>query len=199
MTTAKVVQERVFFPYTLFLDSAQHFCDEMMRKEYVSWYDLLAAVTLLALSVEALANTIGELIVPDFKDFESSSPKAKIRLICERAGVPFNRNETPLVEVIQLLRVRNQLAHPKYQPLRYESKAMPLKEAQSHYRELGDVLHDIEKSLTPEMAYKALNAVINLEQMLRATLSPEIVQSSSKRLVICDQEISAKRPGKNKT
>lgn len=199
MTTAKVVQERVFFPYTLFLDSAQQFCGEMKRKKYVSWYDLLAAVTLLALSVEALANTIGELIVSDFKDFESSSPKAKIRLICERAGVPFNRNKTPLVEVIHLLKVRNQLAHPKYQTLRYESKAMPLKDAQRHYRELGDVLHDIEKSLTPEMAYQTLNAVLNLEQMLRATLSPEIVQSSSKRLVICDQDISEKRPGKSTT
>lgn len=196
MTTAKVVQERVFFPYTPYLDSAQHFCGEMKRKEYVSWYDLLAAVTLLTLSVEALANTIGELVVPNFKDFESSSPKAKIRIICERVGVEFNRNKTPFTEIIHLLKVRNQLAHPKYQVLRYESKEMPLAEAQKHYHELGEILHDIEKSLTPEMAQKSLNAVITLAKKLRATVSPEILQSSSKRIVIDGQDFFAKRATK---
>ncbi|HZV98468.1 MAG TPA: hypothetical protein VFF74_05720 [Methylophilaceae bacterium] len=188
MTIAKVVQERVFFPYMPYLDSAEYFCGEMKRKEYVSWHDLFAAVTLLTLSVEALANTIGELVIPDFNDFESSSPKAKIRLICERVGVEFNRNNTPFVEIIHLLKVRNQLAHPKYKNLRYESKEMPLAEAQKHYQELGDILHEIEKSMTPEMAQKSLRAVVNLAQTLRATVSPKIFQSSSKRIVIDSQD-----------
>ena len=75
MPTAKVIAERTFFPYALYLDSARHFCTEMRRKDYVSWHDLLAAVTLLSLSVEALANTSGELHIAEFKDFESYSPK----------------------------------------------------------------------------------------------------------------------------
>ena len=188
MHTAKVVQERVFFPYTLYLDSAEHFCSEMKRKEYVSWYDLLAAITLLALSVEAVANTIGELVVPNFKDFESSSPKAKIRIICEQVGVQFDHDKTPFVEIIHLLKVRNVLAHPKYQKLHYESKEMPLAEAQKHYHELGEVLHNIEKSLTPELAQKSLSAVLSLVRTLRATVSPKVVLSSSKRLIIDGQD-----------
>lgn len=189
MATAKVVQERVFFPYKIYLDSATHFCSEIKKKEYVSWHDLLAAVTLLALSVEALANTIGELVVPNFKDFESSSPKAKLRIICELVGVEFNQNKTPFAEIIKLLKVRNKLAHPKYQALRYESKVMPLAEAQKHYHELGEMLHEIEKSLSPEMAQKSLNAVITLIQTLQATISPELFEFSSKRLVIDGQDI----------
>ncbi|MBW8458139.1 MAG: hypothetical protein K0M58_06835 [Thiobacillus sp.] len=184
MPTAKVVQERVFFPFTPYLDSARHFCDELTRKDYVSWYDLLAAVTLLALSVEALANTIGEFAISDFKDFESSSPRAKLRLICEKSGLEFNRSKSPFTEVIHLLKVRNQLAHPKYQKLHYESKEMPLEEAREHYKQLGEPLHDIEKSLSPEMAQKSLKAVLSLAEMLRATLKPEVFESSSKRLVI---------------
>lgn len=184
MTIAKVIQERVFLPYVPYLDSARHFCGELTRKDFVSWYDLLAAITLLSLSVEALANTIGEFAVPDFKDFESSSPKAKIRIICERTGVEFNRNKSPFAEVIHLLKVRNQLAHPKYQPLRYESKEMPLELAQKHYKELGEILHDIEKSLTPEMAQKSLKAVLSLANTLRATIKPTLFETSSKRLVI---------------
>jgi hypothetical protein len=87
------------------------------------------------LSVEAIANTIGELLVPDFKDFESSSPKAKIRIICETIGLEFKRDEPPFIDVIHLLKIRNQLAHPKYQRLHYESKEMPLAQAQKHYQE----------------------------------------------------------------
>jgi len=130
MKTAKVVAERTFFPYVPYLDSARHFCSEMKRNEHVSWYDLLAATTLLALSVEALVNTVGEFIVPEFKDFESSSPKAKIRLICQLAQIPYDKSKIPFVDVVHLLKVRNQLAHPKFQRLKYESKIMPLAEAQ---------------------------------------------------------------------
>jgi hypothetical protein len=184
MPTAKVVQERVFFPYQPYLDSASHFCGELKRKDYPSWYDLLAAVTLLSLSVEALLNTIGEFVVADFKDFEFSPPKAKLRIICQSAGVEFRRDKSPFGEVLQLMRVRNQLAHPKYQRLRYESRQMPLEEARKHYEELGELLHDIEKSLTPDFAQRSLEAVEGLAQLLRSKLKPAAFQSSSKRLVI---------------
>ena len=189
MTTAKVVQECVFFPYSPYVDSAQHFCSEMKRKEYVSWYDLLAAVTILGLSVEAIANTFGELLVPNFKDFESASPKAKLRVICEHTGIAFNRNRTPFIEVLNLLKVRNQLAHPKYQKLHYESEVMPLRDAQAHYHALGEILHDVEKSLTPELAQRSLAAVLSLAGTLRSKLDPGIYQSSSKRLVIDGEDI----------
>jgi hypothetical protein len=184
MTLAKVIQERVFFPYVPYMESAAYFCEELTRKGYVSWHDLLAATTLLSLSVEAIANTIGELVVPDFKDFESSSPKAKIRIICEAVGLEFDRNKPPFVEVIHLLKIRNQLAHPKYQRLRYESKEMPLEQAQKHYRELGEILHDIEKSLSHELVQNSLAAVTRLATEFRATLDPKIFQTGSKRLII---------------
>lgn len=189
MIKAKVIQERVFLPYKIFLDSSSHFCEEMKRKDYVSWYDLLAAITILGLSVEALVNTIGVLVIPDFKDFESSSPKAKLRILCEKSGIEFNRNKSPFLEVINLLKVRNQLAHPKFQVLHYESKEMPLELAQKHYEEIGEILHDIEKSLTPEFAKKSLEAVLSLEKTLRAAIQPDLFETSSKRLVIDGEDI----------
>jgi hypothetical protein len=100
MQTAKVVAERFFFPYRPFVESARYFCGEMKRKDYVSWHDLLAATTLLALSVEAIVNTLGELVVPDFGDFESSSPKAKIRLICQVAAIPFDKSAAPFGDIL---------------------------------------------------------------------------------------------------
>ncbi len=71
----------------------------------------------------------------------------------------------------------------------YESKVMPLAEAQKHYKELGTLLHDIEKVLTPELAHKSLNAVRVLEGLLLETLDPQKrFQGSSSRLVINDDE-----------
>jgi hypothetical protein len=188
MSTAKVVQERIFLPYELYIDSARHFVGELDRKEYESWYDLAAAVTLLALSVEAIANTIGEHVIEDFKDFESSSPKAKIRLICERLGIKFDRTSAPFAGILELLKVRNQLAHPKFQRLRYESKEMPLAVAQKHYLEVGEPLHDIEKALSPEIALKSLAAVIALASLLQAATEPRLSGGSSKRLIIDGQD-----------
>ena len=79
MTKAKVIQEKIFFPYRPYFESAEFFCE----KEPLTQYDLMAAITLLSLSIEAMANTIGHLVIPDFKDFENSSPIAKVRIICE--------------------------------------------------------------------------------------------------------------------
>lgn len=191
MTSAKVIQERVFFPYVPYIESARYFCGELARKDYVSWHDLLAATVLLSLSVEAIANTIGELVVPDFKDFESSSPKAKIRIICESIGLEFNRDKSPFIEIIYLLKIRNQLAHPKYQRLHYESKEIPLEQAQKHYHELGEILHDIEKALSPELVKKSFEAVVRLAVEFRAAVNPKIMQTSSKRLIIDGEDFYA--------
>lgn len=190
MPTARVVQERVFLPYELYINTAKHFVGELDRKEYVSWYDLIAAVTLLGLSIEAIANTVGEHVIEDFKDFESSSPKAKIRLICEKLDIQFDRTRAPFTDILELLRVRNQLAHPKFQRLRYESKVMPLTAAQKHYREVGEPLHDIEKALAPEMAKKSLAAVSALAVTFLAAIEPRLVSSSCKRLVIDGQDFA---------
>jgi len=185
MASAKIITERTFFPYVPYLDSARHFCAEFQRKGYVSWYDLLASVTLLSLSVEALANTAGELHIVDFKDFESASPKAKIRMICQAAAINYDKNKSPFVDVLALLKVRNQLAHPKLQKLRYESSDMPLDAAQKHYEEQGALLHDIEKALTPEFALRSLESVRSLEHLLIGSLDPtKRMQGSTKNLVI---------------
>jgi hypothetical protein len=135
-------------------------------------------------------NTVGELSVEGFKDFESSSPKAKIRLICSAVGIQYVQSKAPFCAVIDLLKVRNQLAHPKYERLRYESKEMPLEEAEEHYRQLGTLLHGIEKAVTPEFASRSLQAVRALEQLLVGALEPtkRLVASTSALVITNGQQ-----------
>jgi hypothetical protein len=61
---------------------------------------------------------------------------------------------------------------------------MPLEQARKHYNELDEILHDIEKALSPEFAKTSLVAVTRLAGEFRAALDPKILQMSSKRLVI---------------
>lgn len=185
MDRAKVIQQRVFLPYELYIDSAKHFCDELDKKDYISWYDLMASTTLLALSVEALVNTIGELVITEFKDFESMPPLAKVRMICESKGIEFNKGIFPFSDIANLIKVRNKLAHPKYKLLKYESTEMPLEEAKKHYEEIGDPLHDIEKGLNPKLVKQSLKSVLGLTKIFVPLLPDEIRYCmSTKKLVI---------------
>jgi hypothetical protein len=68
---------------------------------------------------------------------------------------------------------------------------MPLEQAQKHYHELGEILHDIEKSLSPELVKKSLEAVTKLAVAFRAAVNPKISQTSSKRLIIDGKDFCA--------
>jgi hypothetical protein len=49
-----------------------------------SFYSELTAMTFSALAIEALCNSIGERMLEDWKDFESATPIAKLRLLASR-------------------------------------------------------------------------------------------------------------------
>lgn len=181
MDTAKVIMQRNFLPYSIYIESAKHFCDELDKKDYISWYDLMASITLSALSIEALANTVGELTIEKFEDFESLQPLSKVRLICNNANIEYKKGNNPYNDIISLIKVRNKLAHPKYKLLKYESKEMPIAEAQSHYHEVSEPLHDIEKNLNPEFAKRSIKAVLELQSIFEKLLPPEVIHEVSKK------------------
>ena len=62
---------------------------------------------------------------------------------------------------------------------------MPLEQAQKHYREIGDPLHDIEKSLNPKFVKQSLKAVLRLTDIFELLIPDEIKYCmSTKKLVI---------------
>jgi hypothetical protein len=58
---------------------------------------------------------------------------------------------------------------------------MPIAEAQSHYHEVSEPLHDIEKNLNPEFAKKVINAVLELQNIFEKLLPPEMLHKVSKK------------------
>lgn len=178
MHRAKVVKKRVFFPHTIYLDTAEHFCAALDRKELVSWYDLMACMATTALSVEAILNTFGHIAIKDFGDFEACTPLAKIRILCEELEIEFDKSRSPFNSILQLLKLRNKFAHPKYKILRFESKEMSLKEAQALYHE-GEILHELEKALEPELVKRSVKAVKEFELIVKRALGDSLPRESS--------------------
>ena len=187
MDRAKVVKKRVFFPHAMYLDTAEHFCAELDRKEYVSWYDLMACMTMTAFSVEAILNTFGQIAIKDFGDFESCTPLAKMRILCEELEIDFEKSRSPFNSILKLLKLRNKFAHPKYKVLSFESDEMPLEEAQALYHE-GEILHELETALKPELVKRSLKAVKEFELMLKRAIGDNLPRQSSEWKLLINGE-----------
>jgi hypothetical protein len=88
-----VSRERRFSAHHMLLGVARMFLEDAKSKRPGWFYAELAALTLSGLAVEAICNAVGERVFStDWKDFESASPIAKLRLICDKLDVPFDRN-----------------------------------------------------------------------------------------------------------
>ena len=131
------------------------------------FYDWLGAILLSALSIEALGNTYGETLIPEWKDFESASPIAKLRLVANKCGVSPNFGEHPWATARQLIRFRNRVAHAKPEQLKVEG----------HYTETTyqQIFHakpesTLEKMITEEFAVQGYDAVEKIIEVLSKTI-----------------------------
>jgi len=80
--TLQVERERNFSAHHMLLGAARMAMEDSNKQRPGWFYSDLIAITFSALSIEALCNAFGNRFVPDWKDFESSSPIAKLRIIC---------------------------------------------------------------------------------------------------------------------
>lgn len=133
-------------------------------------YSQLTAITLSGLAVEAICNAVGERIVGDWKDFESANPNAKLRLLCERLQVPYDKNQEPWSTVRWLIRQRNAIAHAKPQLLE-ERHVWSRDEFDRLSKE--SPLSDLEKTLSLGNAKRALEAVKDVLSRITLAMSPE--------------------------
>ena len=173
MTEATTFKERHFLPVEMFLDSARKFVAKIRAEDPPLWPDLMAAASLLSLSLEALVNSLGPLFVSDFSDFDSSSPVAKLRIIHEKVGLSFDKSRKPISDILELARFRNKVAHPKYKKLECISDRLPLHDAQALSSDESKTLHELERSISPEAVERWLEALLSVTVPLLEKLEPE--------------------------
>jgi hypothetical protein len=163
-------QERHFSAHHMLLNAASHAL-EAAKAEQPGWFnEALAAITFSALAMEAMGNAFGDRIVPEWKDFESASPPAKLRLLAERLGVTYDRKKEPWTTIWWLSKFRNRIAHPKPELL-VEEKLID--ESEYDKREFVAPESKLEREITIANARRAVDALQDVKRKLCEKLDPE--------------------------
>lgn len=124
-----------------------------------------------SLSLEALANAIGSRIVPDWVDFESSSPWAKLRLLCETLDLEFDRNSEPWSSAKWLCGFRNKVAHGKPEDLFLELVVTE----DAYEKELSKYPSSaLESQVTLGNAKRAFKTVVDIKLLFFQSLPDEL-------------------------
>ncbi|KPK17644.1 MAG: hypothetical protein AMJ67_12515 [Betaproteobacteria bacterium SG8_41] len=116
----KVTRSRSFSAHHMLIGAARAAVEDAEAKRPGWFYSQLTAITLCGLAIEAICNAIGKRIIPDWKDFESAGPNAKLRLLCDRLNVKYDRHAEPWSSARWLSKQRNAIAHAKPQVIEEE-------------------------------------------------------------------------------
>ena len=166
----KRTQERTFSAHHMLLRAADRACDVATENAPGSLYDKLVAITLSALAMEALCNTVGERIVSDWQDFESSSPIAKLRLLAQHLAIDYRATTEPWESAQWLVKFRNKIAHAKPELVIEEIHLTQ----EQHDKRLFDIPESkLEKQITLGNAKRAVKAVTEIKRLLSQKVPPE--------------------------
>jgi hypothetical protein len=145
---------------------------ERARLRQPGWlYDELATMTFAALAIEALCNSVGAQVVPDWTpDFESASPNAKLRVIAENLGIAYAKDKEPWSGARELVKFRNRVAHAHPQ-LVVEDREVTQQEFDSQLLEAPK--SNLEKMISAQSAERALRTVESIRELLLAKLTRE--------------------------
>lgn len=169
--TMLVRSERFYSAHHTLLRIAKH---SLLLAESGSpgWEDeQFIAVTMSGLAIEAICNAIGEKAVEDWCDHETSSPTAKLRVICANLDVTYDKREEPWVSLRWLSKIRNKIAHPKTEQIVTNVSISAEKFKRDGYRDAPK--SKLEREITLASARKSVNAVRSAIEILCAKLEED--------------------------
>jgi hypothetical protein len=115
----KITKEREFTPFHFLIYAARVGLEDAEKvtkeeKGISTWtpHELMA-ITFSAFALEAIGNSFGDKLIQRWKDFEYSSPIAKLRIVCEHLGVQPDFQQEPWASALWLISFRNEVAHAK--------------------------------------------------------------------------------------
>ena len=165
----KHLQQRTYSAHNTLLHIAQIELEGAKAGSVGEFNHAFIAITFAALAIEAMANAIGERVVPEWKDFESANPYAKVRLLAERLGVSYDSASEPWPTIKWLCRFRNLVAHAKPELVTREEL---LSQAQHENRSFSPPPSKLESHVTEQSAKRAVAAVESLKYLLCDKVPP---------------------------
>jgi len=107
----RVIKERDFQPQHLLIRIAECALDDA-EKKIPGWVNQqFIAITFSALAIEAMTNSFGKKLIPRWNDFGTSSPIAKLRIICAELKIEPDWAREPWETILWLVKFRNKIAH----------------------------------------------------------------------------------------
>ena len=192
MSIVRTKTERRFNPHVLLLRGAQHHLETAKKNQPSCDYDWLAIIVLSALSLEAIGNSYGKVLIPNWKQLigdlirkkEGASPIKKLELVAARCGIQPDFASHPWLTARKLADFRDLIAHAKREHLKFEGDCN-----ESNYGEiLGAKLEaDVEKMITEDFAKQSCEAVEQIVSALNKTLK----ESELYELTYCGHESQA--------
>lgn len=136
------------------------------------WFDSqFTAIVFSSLAIEALSNAVGGLAINKWNGFESCSPIAKTRLVCEYLNIDYGNSKEPWRTVIWLLKTRNLIAHPKTELITNEAVIFQQELDSQKYRSLPKL--KFEKRITLENAKRSVDTVNEMVSLFCEKLIPK--------------------------
>lgn len=163
-------RERHFSLHHSLLHIAALELEALERKDVGSFNHALIAITLSALAVEALLNAVGDRAIRDWKDFERTSTRVKLRVLTDHLGVSINAGE-PWQSLRWLGGFRDAVAHGK--PESVVSRRVLTVAAREKGR-FDAPSSKLEEEVTEGNAKRAVGAVYRLRDMLCEKVNPDL-------------------------
>ena len=163
MDQLRVQRERDFSPHHILLGAAYTALEDSKEKRPGYFNYELACITFSALALEALGNAFGNKFIDRWGDFESASPIAKLRLVCQRFEITPNFERKPWSTALWLVKFRNKVAHAKPEFIKEERV---LTRAEYDALRMEYPASKLEKQVSLENAEKAFACVHDIHIML---------------------------------
>jgi hypothetical protein len=154
----------------MLLSAARMALQDAEEKKPGYFYHQLITIAFSGLAIEAICNAFGDYYLPDWKDYESSSPTAKLRVLCAHYDIEYSRDKEPWSTALWLVRIRNKIAHAKPQLV---SKHHVWSRAEFDKRQTEEPKSNLEKQITLGKAKKAYEAAYRIKELFSACIPVE--------------------------
>jgi hypothetical protein len=131
----------------------------------------LTAIIFSAFALEAIGNSFGDKFVKRWKDFESSSPIAKLRIVCTELKINPDFGREPWATALWLVTFRNGVAHAKPNLIKTDDIVSAGEYTFWHLH--SDPQSKIEKQITLENARRAVKAIREILDQFYLKVKPD--------------------------
>ena len=171
MSSVHVKTQRRFNPHLLLMRGAYHFLDRAAERRGGWYYEWLSAIVLSALFIEAIGNSYGEVLLPDWSAWTSQrrrSPVQKLERVAKSRRITPDFNKDPWLTIRKMKKFRDSIAHATRDRLVLEENRTLSDYHAIFYAQLES---DLEKTVTEDFARESYDAVQQVVDLLNTTLT----------------------------